>query len=80
MPGLGLQASPIGSGWSCARRGAQHLGCPEAAVGSGGSVGAWKGLVPSLEALRESLLAQDSQCLCFDTVTSCLEPVGPISA
>lgn len=43
-------------------------------------MGAWKGLVPSLEALRESLLVQDSQCLCFDTVMSCLEPVGPISA
>lgn len=42
-----------------------------------GSVGTCKGLVPSLAALREPLLAWDGQCLCFDTG---FRPVGPISA
>ena len=42
-----------------------------------GSVGTCKGLVPSLAALREPLLARDGQCLCFDTG---FRPVGPISA
>ena len=40
-------------------------------------MGTCKGLVPSLAALREPLLAWDGQCLYFDTG---LHPVGPISA
>ena len=34
-----------------------------------GSVGTCKGLVPSLAALREPLLAWDGQCLCFDEMS-----------
>lgn len=34
VPSLGLQASPLGSGWSCARRGAQRSRCPAAVTSS----------------------------------------------
>ena len=76
VPGLALQASPLGSGWSCARRGAQRSRCPAAITGSEGQWAPVRALSPAWRH-GGSLLACDGQCLCFDTG---LHPVGPISA
>ena len=47
VPGLALQASPLGSGWSCARRGAQRSRCPAAITGSEGQWAPVRALSPA---------------------------------
>lgn len=47
VPSLGLQASPLGSGWSCARSGAQRSRCPAAVTSSEGQWAPVRALSPA---------------------------------